>query len=355
MPGAWPVRVLLLSAEIPPAFTATGSEGRSRSVCATPGVVDGTPFHGASDNETGHVLNFAVDNAPGAIIWPCISGDLNIGYYSTDHAMQTDIKQLLELKELTIATQALTNLIHSLQQDLFIYKSIIQAQYEEKIEEQASNLCKYINDPLTDIKFLHKWVVFEDDDHEKNKLEKDNEDFKEDVFKLHNEISRLQNALKHSEKENKQIQRMRSKMEADGHSVQKIMYVVPEQQAAERTLTAETEKLKKHKGKERQTTERKEAEQSNTIWKKKLQILQNSLHAIKDEVFLRKKLQHQLLAHKCTSLHETVPLKEDIGYSEGILDIFNDSSALRRLFLTADKLCVEHSVVANLSHPSMSE
>lgn len=32
-------------------------------------------------------------------------------------------------------------------------------------------------------------------------LEKENEDFKEEVFELHNEISHLENALKHSEKE----------------------------------------------------------------------------------------------------------------------------------------------------------
>ncbi|KAM6210837.1 uncharacterized protein C10orf67 homolog, mitochondrial [Sarcoramphus papa] len=311
---------------------------------------------------------------------PCISDDLKIGYYSTDHAMQTDIKEIPELKELAIATQALIKLVHSLQQDLFTYKSIIQAQYEEKIEEQASNLCKYINDQLTDIEFLHKWkevqirqscqqqlcdalavlraniekyyningedtafspgkllrllrnklheeesitedlerkkrkdciaifqIVFEDDDHEKKMLEKENEDFKEEVFKRHNEISHLENALKRSEKEkyllDKQVQRMRSKMEADEQTAQQmnlsamtkfptlkvviptdlyrsierlieiqeqvkaelenerplvknlITYVVPEQQAAERTLTAETEKLKKHKGQERQTTE----------------------------------------------------------------------------------------------------
>ncbi|XP_050746887.1 uncharacterized protein C10orf67 homolog, mitochondrial [Gymnogyps californianus] len=319
---------------------------------------------------------------------PCISDDLKIGYYSTDHAMQTDIKEIPELKELAIATQALIKLVHSLQQDLFTYKSIIQAQYEEKIEEQASNLCKYINDcrgltpdndQLTDIEFLHKqkevqirqscrqqlWdalavlraniekyyningedtafspgkllkllrnklheeesitedlerkkrkdciaifqIVFEDDDHEKKMLEKENEDFKEEVFKLHNEISHLENALKCSEKEkyllDKQVQRMRSKMEADEQTAQQLIeiqeqvkaelenerplvknlitYVVPEQQAAERTLTAETEKLKKHKGQERQTTERKEAEQSNIIWKKKFQILHNRFSII---------------------------------------------------------------------------
>ncbi|CAM9232714.1 unnamed protein product [Bubo scandiacus] len=89
---------------------------------------------------------------------PCISDDLKIGYYSTDHATQTDIRGIPELKELAIAVQAFIKLLHSLQQDLFIYKSIIQAQYKEKTEEQASNLYKYINDQLTDIEFLHKQV-----------------------------------------------------------------------------------------------------------------------------------------------------------------------------------------------------
>lgn len=50
-----------------------------------------------------------------------------------------------------------------------------------------------------------------------------------------------------------------------------------------------------------------------------------------------------------------VPLKEDTGYSEGIVDIFNDSSTLRSLFLTTDKLCVEYSVLTNLLHASLSE
>lgn len=35
----------------------------------------------------------------------------------------------------------------------------------------------------------------------KKPLEKENEDFKEEVFKPHNEISPLENALKRSEKE----------------------------------------------------------------------------------------------------------------------------------------------------------
>ncbi|XP_068790667.1 uncharacterized protein C10orf67 homolog, mitochondrial isoform X2 [Struthio camelus] len=418
---------------------------------------------------------------------PCISDDLKIGYYSTDHATQTDIKEIPELKELTITTQALMQLIHSLQQDWLTFKTVVQAQYEEKIEEQTSNLCKYINDRLRDIEFFHKrkeaqirqsyqqqlcdalavlrsniekyysineedtesssaeflrllrsklheeqsriedlerklneyqekgkdkMVAFEDDDHEKKMLEKENEVFKEEIFELHNKIFHLENSLKRSEKENslldKQVQRMQLKLETDERTIQKvnlssmtqfpilkivisiylwrstgkliaiqgqmkaeienerslvksltsglqveeeeveknklpvqsetenivleekrefqkdhltkqkdltkqeltnkITYVAPEQKAAKRTLTAENDKLKQYKGQQRQTTEslRETAEQSNIIWKKKFQILQKSLHAIKDEMFLRQTLQRRLLVFKGTSLCETM-------------------------------------------------
>ncbi|KGL76711.1 Uncharacterized protein C10orf67, partial [Tinamus guttatus] len=219
---------------------------------------------------------------------PCISDDLRIGYYTTDHATQTDIKEIPELKELTVTTKSLMELIHVLQHDFFTYKTLVQAQHEEQIEEQTSNLCKYVNDRLKDIEFFHKrkevqirqsyqqqlcdalavlrssiekyyrineedmespsagfvralrnklreeqsriedlerklhecqekekdkmvcflkgiaifQVAFEDDDHEKTMLEKENEDFKEEISKLHNKIFRLENTLKRSEKEN---------------------------------------------------------------------------------------------------------------------------------------------------------
>ncbi|XP_062423687.1 uncharacterized protein C10orf67 homolog, mitochondrial isoform X2 [Rhea pennata] len=366
---------------------------------------------------------------------PCISDDLKIGYYSTDHATQTDIKEIPELKELTIATQALMELIRSLQQDLLTYKTVVQAQYEEKIEEQTSSLCKYVNDRLKDIEFFHKrkeaqirqsyqqqlcdalavlrsniekyysineedkespsaeflrllcnklreeqsriedleqklheyqekeeekLVAFEEDDHEKKMLEKENEDFKEEIFKLHNKIFHLENSLKRSERENvlldKQVQRMQLKLENDEQTIQKtsglqveenevkknklpvqsetenimpqekkefrkdhltkqkkertdkIKYVAPDQESVKRTLATENDKPKQYRGQEWETMEslRKTTERSNIIWKKKFQILQKSLHAIKDEMFLRQTLQRRLLVFKSTSLSETM-------------------------------------------------
>ncbi|CAM5094117.1 unnamed protein product [Eretmochelys imbricata] len=87
---------------------------------------------------------------------PSISDDLKVGYFITDHATQTDIKEIVELKELTTTTQALVQFTDSIQQDFMIYKNVLQARYEEKIQEQASNLCRQINDRLRDIEAFHK-------------------------------------------------------------------------------------------------------------------------------------------------------------------------------------------------------
>nr|XP_025038630.1 uncharacterized protein C10orf67 homolog, mitochondrial [Pelodiscus sinensis] len=87
---------------------------------------------------------------------PSISDDLKVGYFITDHATQTDLKETIELKELTTTTKALVQLTDSIQQDFMIYKNVLQAQYEEKIQEQASNLYRLINERLRDMETFHK-------------------------------------------------------------------------------------------------------------------------------------------------------------------------------------------------------
>ncbi|XP_062423688.1 uncharacterized protein C10orf67 homolog, mitochondrial isoform X3 [Rhea pennata] len=293
---------------------------------------------------------------------PCISDDLKIGYYSTDHATQTDIKEIPELKELTIATQALMEK----------YYSINEEDKESPSAEFLRLLCNKLREEQSRIEDLEqklheyqekeeeKLVAFEEDDHEKKMLEKENEDFKEEIFKLHNKIFHLENSLKRSERENvlldKQVQRMQLKLENDEQTIQKtsglqveenevkknklpvqsetenimpqekkefrkdhltkqkkertdkIKYVAPDQESVKRTLATENDKPKQYRGQEWETMEslRKTTERSNIIWKKKFQILQKSLHAIKDEMFLRQTLQRRLLVFKSTSLSETM-------------------------------------------------
>ncbi|XP_053876662.1 uncharacterized protein C10orf67 homolog, mitochondrial isoform X1 [Malaclemys terrapin pileata] len=434
---------------------------------------------------------------------PSISDDLKVGYFITDHATQTDIKEIVELKELTTTTQALVQFTDSIQEDFMIYKNILQAQYEEKIQEQASNLCRQINDRLRDIEAFHKqkevkirqsyqqqlcdalavlrvdyeknyriqedtdsslaasWqvliktlqekeskiqkleaelqeyqenedtkmVIFDnDDDNEKNMLEKENEDFREEVSRLLDRISHLEESLKRSEKENnkldKEVRGMQLKMEKDEKTVQKLIeaqekikmelekerslnqsvlkeqkdietkvekklsdlkekipalkekdtkkkketvksgseITVPHEsresqkgyhkqqqkkspsykEAEKRALLAEIEKLKISEDQEKQHIQRywseflrhsfnsiniltfcgffyfslkNEVEQINRSWAKKFQILKKSLHAIKDEMFLRHTLYRQAAAFNHASLNQpyAVPLYIETG------------------------------------------
>ncbi|XP_074918039.1 LOW QUALITY PROTEIN: uncharacterized protein C10orf67 homolog, mitochondrial [Chelonoidis abingdonii] len=435
---------------------------------------------------------------------PSISDDLKVGYFITDHATQTDITELVELKELTTTTQALVQFTDSIQQDFMIYKNILQAQYEEKIQEQASNLCRHINDRLRDIEAFHKqkevkirqsyqqqlcdalavlrvdyeknyhiqedadsslaasWqvliktlqekeskiqkleaelqeyqesedtkmIIFDsDDDNEKNMLEKENEDFREEVSRLLDRIAHLEESLKRSEKENnkldKEVRGMQLKMEKDEKTVQKLIeaqekinmelekerslnqsmlreqkdtetkvekklpdlqekipalkekdtkkkkepvkseITVPHEsresqkeyhkqqqkkspsykEAEKRALLAEIEKLKISEGQEKQHIQRywseflrhsfnsiniltfcgffyfslkNEVEQINRSWAKKFQILKKSLHAIKDEMFLRHTLYRQAAAFNHASLNQplAVPLYIETGASQ---------------------------------------
>ncbi|XP_065439036.1 uncharacterized protein C10orf67 homolog, mitochondrial isoform X4 [Chrysemys picta bellii] len=433
---------------------------------------------------------------------PSISDDLKVGYFITDHATQTDIKEIIELKELTTTTQALVQFTDSIQEDFMIYKNILQAQYEEKIQEQASNLCRQINDRLRDIEAFHKqkevkirqsyqqqlcdalavlrvdyeknyriqedtdsslaasWqvliktlqekeskiqkleaelqeyqenedtkmIIFDnDDDNEKNMLEKENEDFREEVSRLLDRISHLEESLKRSEKENnkldKEVRGMQLKMEKDEKTVQKLIeaqekikmelekerslnqsmlkeqkdietkvekklsdlkekipawkekdtkkketvksgseITVPHEsresqkgyhkqqqkkspsykEAEKRALLAEIEKLKISEDQEKQHIQRywseflrhsfnsiniltfcgffyfslkNEVEQINRSWAKKFQILKKSLHAIKDEMFLRHTLYRQAAAFNHASLNQpyAVPLYIETG------------------------------------------
>uniref|UniRef100_A0A7M4EP05 DUF4709 domain-containing protein n=1 Tax=Crocodylus porosus TaxID=8502 RepID=A0A7M4EP05_CROPO len=393
-------------------------------------------------------------------------------------------------------------LIDSLQQDFLIYKNVLCSQYEEKIQEHASNLCRHINDRLNDIEDFHKkreaqirqsyqqqlsdalavprmdfekhyfinedtdssvaehmqvlmnkllerdskiqyleaelqdyhehecvkMIIFEDDDQEKKMLEKENEDFKQEVSRLYDMILHLENSLKLSEKENKKldtkVRDMQLKMENDEKTVIKLITAheemkkelqnekllvkslqfkeakkdietevenkvtstetktaalqveekdtkqlkevvesehenivslekkelqkrepqkgesqkgliskkpkkTPSEKIIEkgdekRALLAEIEKLRKSEGRERQHIEslKKEVEQVNRSWAKKFEILKKSLHAIKNEMFLRQSLQRQSASFNHATVSQTVavPLCIETGSSEMKMD-----------------------------------
>ncbi|XP_039187513.1 uncharacterized protein C10orf67 homolog, mitochondrial [Crotalus tigris] len=87
---------------------------------------------------------------------PCISEDLKIGFVISDHATQTEISEVGDLKQFTTMTRNLLEFTYSLCDDFAMYKNILKMQYEEKIQEYASKLWLEISDRLEDIEKLYK-------------------------------------------------------------------------------------------------------------------------------------------------------------------------------------------------------
>ncbi|TKC42713.1 hypothetical protein EI555_002821, partial [Monodon monoceros] len=80
-----------------------------------------------------------------------ISDDLKVGFFSTDHATQTDSSEILPLKELSSSTQKLVQIIKSLQVDFGFLKQLIQLKFEDRLREESCRLFTSLHDRILTI------------------------------------------------------------------------------------------------------------------------------------------------------------------------------------------------------------
>ncbi|XP_074049094.1 uncharacterized protein C10orf67 homolog, mitochondrial isoform X2 [Macrotis lagotis] len=90
-----------------------------------------------------------------------LSDDLKIGYFTTDRATQTDVSEILELRELSNATQKLVKIVHFLQHDFKNLKSYLEMQFEDRLREESMNLFKKLDMIIQEIVALHEKHFFE--------------------------------------------------------------------------------------------------------------------------------------------------------------------------------------------------
>ncbi|XP_023614318.1 uncharacterized protein C10orf67 homolog, mitochondrial [Myotis lucifugus] len=77
-----------------------------------------------------------------------ISDDLKVGFFSTDHATQTDSSEILPLNELCSSTQKLVKIIRSLQVDFGFLKQLLQLKFEDRIKQESVNLFAVLQDRI---------------------------------------------------------------------------------------------------------------------------------------------------------------------------------------------------------------
>ncbi|XP_053114859.1 uncharacterized protein C10orf67 homolog, mitochondrial isoform X2 [Hemicordylus capensis] len=87
---------------------------------------------------------------------PRISEDLKIGFMISDHATQTDTSEIGDLKDFTATTRTLLKFTNAIYDEFSMYKNVLKAQYEEKIQEQAFHLWSEIEDRLKYIEEFYK-------------------------------------------------------------------------------------------------------------------------------------------------------------------------------------------------------
>ncbi|XP_066089157.1 uncharacterized protein C10orf67 homolog, mitochondrial [Saccopteryx bilineata] len=80
-----------------------------------------------------------------------ISDDLKVGFFSTDHATQTELSEIFPLKELSSSTQKLVQIIKSFQLDFGFLKELIQFKFEDRLKEESLNLFTVLHDRILTI------------------------------------------------------------------------------------------------------------------------------------------------------------------------------------------------------------
>ncbi|XP_017950268.2 uncharacterized protein C10orf67 homolog, mitochondrial isoform X4 [Xenopus tropicalis] len=93
------------------------------------------------------------------LLRPSISDQLRVGFFGTDHATQTDVSEVLELKEVTGVMQSLVKSVDDLKKDIVYQKNLLQAEYKQKIEEQAVKLYEQMTCTVQDLEEVYKKKV----------------------------------------------------------------------------------------------------------------------------------------------------------------------------------------------------
>ncbi|XP_051857613.1 uncharacterized protein C10orf67 homolog, mitochondrial isoform X2 [Antechinus flavipes] len=85
-----------------------------------------------------------------------LSDNLRVGYFSTDRATQTDISEVLELRQLSYTTQKLAKLTDVLQQDFKYLKLYLEMQFQDQLKEESMKLYQKLQMIIQEVVNLHE-------------------------------------------------------------------------------------------------------------------------------------------------------------------------------------------------------
>ncbi|XP_070566586.1 uncharacterized protein C10orf67, mitochondrial-like isoform X2 [Ptychodera flava] len=86
---------------------------------------------------------------------PSIADQQKVGFFSQDRASQTEVSEIVSLKEMTEVLNALIADAKTLKRELALAKQVMQADYENRLQEKALDLYCRVNDRIDEIEKMH--------------------------------------------------------------------------------------------------------------------------------------------------------------------------------------------------------
>ncbi|ESP01193.1 hypothetical protein LOTGIDRAFT_172717 [Lottia gigantea] len=87
---------------------------------------------------------------------PSLADQQKIGFFSLDRGSQTELTEVLDLKEMTEVIQILLQDVETLRKDINVTKHVMQADYEAKLQEKSLDLYCRINDKVAALEKMHE-------------------------------------------------------------------------------------------------------------------------------------------------------------------------------------------------------
>ncbi|KAK3108449.1 hypothetical protein FSP39_008186 [Pinctada imbricata] len=87
---------------------------------------------------------------------PSLADHHKVGFFTLDRCSQTEISEVVDLKSMTEVLQVLLQDVTNLRRDINLTKHVMQADYENKLQEKAMELYVRINEKVKELERIHE-------------------------------------------------------------------------------------------------------------------------------------------------------------------------------------------------------
>ncbi|KAK7483245.1 hypothetical protein BaRGS_00025538 [Batillaria attramentaria] len=104
-----------------------------------------------------HILEvYGTNNNSDDMFRPALADSQKIGFFSLDRNSQTEISEIVDLKEMTEVLQILLQDVATLRRDINFTKHVMQADHESKLQQKSLELYCRINERVIELEKIHE-------------------------------------------------------------------------------------------------------------------------------------------------------------------------------------------------------